>query len=123
MEMTSLSIDLPEPLKVFVEIEAQESGYATASDYVRALIRDAERRKSDEAVESLLFEGLKPHDRGTMNDAEWESYQQRHRAGRLDQLRQEIAASLDEAARGKEYSAEEVFQRLEARNREALNRP
>lgn len=117
MDMTSLNIDLPEPLKVFVELEAEESGYATASDYIRALIREAEHRKSEQAVEALLSEGLNPHDRGQMNDVEWESHKQEHRAQRLEQLRREVAAGLDDAAHGKEYSAEEVFRRLEARNR------
>ena len=122
MEMTSLNINLPESLKVFVEIEAEESGYATASDYIRALIREAEQRKSEQAVESLLLDGLHPNDRGNMSDAEWEAHKQQHRAQRLDALRWEIATGLDDAARGKVYSAEEAFQRLEARNQQALNR-
>jgi len=75
MEMTSLNITLPEPLKVLIEIESEEGGYATASDYNRALIREAEQRKSAEAVESLLLEGLDPNDCAAMSDAEWEATQ------------------------------------------------
>lgn len=122
MEMTSLSIDLPEPLKVFVELEAEESGYATASDYIRALIRDAEHRKSEQALEALLSDGLDPDARGAMNDAEWDSHKQQHRAQRLEELRREVAVGLDDAAKGKEISAEEVFRRLRARNKEASRR-
>lgn len=122
MEMTSLSIDLPEPLKVFVELEAEESGYATASDYIRALIRDAEHRKSEQALESLLSEGLHSTDREAMNDAEWESHKQRCRAQRLEELRRDVASALDDAAKGKEIPADEGIRRLKARNKEALKR-
>ena len=122
MEMTSLNIDLPEPLKVFVEAEAEESGYATASDYIRALIRDAEQRKSAEAVEALLLEGLDPNDRARMSDAEWEAHKQQYRAQRLAALRLEIAAGLDDLVNGRVHPAEEVFQRLEARNKKAMKR-
>lgn len=82
MEMTSLNIDLPEPLKVFVELQAEEGGYATASDYIRALIRDAEHQKTAQALEALLLNGLDRHDFGEMNDAQWESHQQQRRARR-----------------------------------------
>lgn len=122
MDTTSLNIDLPEPLKVFVEIEAQEGGYVTASDYIRALIREAEHRKSEQAVESLLLEGLGSTDRGTMNDIEWESHKQQYRAQRLEMLRTEIAGGLDDAARGAVLSSHDVFQRLAARNQQATSR-
>lgn len=122
MEMTSLSIDLPEPLKVFVELEAEESGCATASDYIRALIRDAEHRKSEHALDALLSEGLNRRDCGEMSDAEWESHKQHYRARRLEELRREIAVGLTDAALGNEVSADDAFRRLEARNQRALER-
>lgn len=122
MEMTSLNITLPEPLKVFIESEAEAAGYATASDYIRALIREAEQRKSAEAFESLLLEGLDPNDRAAMSDAEWEAHKQHHRDQRLEILRSEIAVGLDDSAHGRVHPAEEVFQRLEARNKQAMKR-
>lgn len=122
MEMTSLNIDLPEPLKVFVELEAEASGYATASDYIRALIRDAEHRKTEQALEALLSAGLNPRDNGEMNDADWESYKQQHRTRRLEELRREIALGRSDAALGREVSADEAFRRLEARYQAALDR-
>lgn len=121
MEMTSLNIDLPEPLKVFVEIEAEESGYETASDYIRALIRDAEQRKSERAIESLLLEDVHASDRGTLTDAEWASHLRQVRADRLERLRKEVAAGLDDAAHDRVHSADEVFRRLESRKQQALN--
>ena len=120
MEMASLNITRPEPLKVLIEIEAEERGYASVSDYICALIQEAEQRKSAEAVESLLLEGLDPNNRAAMSDAEWEAHKQKHRNERLTALREEIAAGLDDVAQGRVYSAEEVLRRLEARNKQAM---
>lgn len=122
MELTSLHITLPEPLKVFIEMEAEESGYATASDYIRELIREAEQRKSAEALEALLLDGLDPNEKLRMTGAEWESHKQRHRAERLEALRRQVAIGLDDLAHGRVHSEEEVFQELDALNREAMNR-
>jgi antitoxin ParD1/3/4 len=122
MEMTSLHITLPEPLKVFIEQEAEESGYANAGDYIRELIIEAEQRKSAEALEALLMEGLDVSQKARMSDAEWEAHKQQHRAERLEALRRDIARGLDDLAHGRVHSEEEVFQQLEALNREAMNR-
>jgi antitoxin ParD1/3/4 len=40
--MTSMEISLPEPLKLFVEEQVSKGGYGTASEYLGALIRDAQ---------------------------------------------------------------------------------
>lgn len=122
MEMTSLNITLPQELKVFIEQEAEESGYATAGEYIRELIFEAERRKSAEALEALLMEGLDVSQKARMSDAEWEAHKQQHRAARFDALRREVARGLDDLEHGRVHSEEEVFQQLETLNREAMNR-
>ena len=40
--MTTMNISLPEEMKVFVEAQMAQEGYASASEYLRALIRDAQ---------------------------------------------------------------------------------
>ena len=45
--MSTLSISLPEPMKIFVDAEAAAGGYNTTSDYVNALIREAQERKAN----------------------------------------------------------------------------
>ena len=42
--MTTLNISLPDPMKAFIEAQVQSGSYASASDYVRALVRDAQKR-------------------------------------------------------------------------------
>lgn len=122
MEMTSLNITLPQELKVFIEDEAEESGYASASDYIRELIFEAERRKSAEAPEALLMEGLDTSQKARMSGAEWEAHKEQHRAARLDALRREIARGLDDLVHGRVHTEEDVFEQLDVLNREAMNR-
>jgi antitoxin ParD1/3/4 len=56
--MQSMNISLPEPLKEFVDGQIASGRYSSASEYVRELIRDDEKRKAEERLESLLLEGL-----------------------------------------------------------------
>lgn len=58
MSMTSMNISLPEPLKKFVEDQVSKGGYSTVSEYLRELIRQAQRRKEREELEAKLMEGL-----------------------------------------------------------------
>ncbi len=63
--MNTLTISLPEDLRAWVENAAQESGYASAGDYVRELVRenranveDPERERKKAELIKLLDEGL-----------------------------------------------------------------
>jgi antitoxin ParD1/3/4 len=58
MATTSLNISLPEALKEFVLERVAEKAYSNPSDYVRALIREDQRRRAEEKLEQLLLEGL-----------------------------------------------------------------
>jgi antitoxin ParD1/3/4 len=58
MNMTSMNISLPEPMKVFVEEQVNKGGYSTASEYLRELIREAQRRTERQELEAKLLAGL-----------------------------------------------------------------
>jgi antitoxin ParD1/3/4 len=58
MEMTSLNVSLPKVLKDYVEQQVNESGFSTPSEYVRALIREDQKRRAQEKLEAMLAEGL-----------------------------------------------------------------
>jgi antitoxin ParD1/3/4 len=53
-----MNISLPDPLKDFVDGQIATGRYSSASEYVRELIREDERRKAQERLEVLLLEGL-----------------------------------------------------------------
>jgi len=43
--MTSMNITLPEPMKQFVDDQISTGSYGTASEYVRSLIREDQKRR------------------------------------------------------------------------------
>jgi antitoxin ParD1/3/4 len=56
--MQTMNISLPEPLKEFVDHQIAEGRYSSASEYIRELIRNDEKRRAEERLEALLLEGL-----------------------------------------------------------------
>jgi putative addiction module CopG family antidote len=55
MATTSLNISLPEALKEFVHQRVAEKAYSNPSDYVRALIREDQRRRAEEKSRTAPF--------------------------------------------------------------------
>ena len=56
-EMTSMNVSLPEALRHFVD-ERTAGRFGSASEYVRELIREDQKRASEEQLEALLIQGL-----------------------------------------------------------------
>jgi antitoxin ParD1/3/4 len=75
--MTTLNISLPEAMKEFVEAEVAAGGYSTASEYVRELLRDAQKRKEHARIEALLEEGLNSGEPTPMTQGDWDRLEKR----------------------------------------------
>jgi antitoxin ParD1/3/4 len=59
VDMATMNVSLPDPMKAWVEAQAETGRYANASDYVRDLIRkDQERNDKIAAMQRLVDEGL-----------------------------------------------------------------
>jgi antitoxin ParD1/3/4 len=58
MSNTTMNISLPETLRDFVDQRVAEGAFASASDYVRALIRDDRAKRAKASLEAKLLEGL-----------------------------------------------------------------
>ncbi len=56
--MLTMNISLPDPLKEFVDAQIASGRYSSVSEYIRALIREDEKRNAEERLEALLLEGL-----------------------------------------------------------------
>jgi antitoxin ParD1/3/4 len=56
--MTTMNISLPDEMKAFIEAEMAAEGCASASEYLRNLIRDAQKRQAKQELEAKLLEGL-----------------------------------------------------------------
>lgn len=56
--MTTLNISLPDSMRSFVESRMGRGGYSTASEYIRALIREDQKQEALQALEQKLLDGL-----------------------------------------------------------------
>jgi antitoxin ParD1/3/4 len=70
--MESMNISLPEPLKRFVDELIAAGRFSSASEYVRALIREDEKRRAQERLDALLLEGLEGED-SPLTSEDWAS--------------------------------------------------
>jgi antitoxin ParD1/3/4 len=55
----TMNISLPASMRAFVEDQVAVGGYSTASEYVRELIRQAQKTVEKQRLEALLIEGLR----------------------------------------------------------------
>lgn len=55
---TTMNISLPDTMKTFVEERLENNGYGSASEYVRDLIREDQKRREEEKLERLLLARL-----------------------------------------------------------------
>jgi antitoxin ParD1/3/4 len=60
--MTTLNISLPDAMKAYVEAQVQAGQYASASDYIRALVREDQKRRAEQELEAKLLAALDSHD-------------------------------------------------------------
>jgi antitoxin ParD1/3/4 len=74
--MTTMNISVPDEMKAFVESQMNQEGYASASEYLRALIREAQKRRATQELEAKLLEGLQSPV-SEMTDGDWSALRQR----------------------------------------------
>jgi len=72
-----MNISLPKALREFVEAQVANGDYGTASEYVRGLIRDAQKRQAQAELEAKLLEGLNSGPATPMTAQDWEDMRQR----------------------------------------------
>ncbi len=70
--MHTLSVSLPDELKEFVDEQVNSGCHASASEYVRALIVEDEKKAQDQ-LEAFLLEGIDSGDATEMSCQDWES--------------------------------------------------
>ena len=69
--MTTMNISLPEEMKAFIEAEMAQEGYASASEYLRSLIREAQKRRAKQELEAKFREALESGPATPMTKADW----------------------------------------------------
>ena len=71
--MTTMNISLPDEMKTFVEAQMTQEGYASASEYLRALIREAQKRRAKRDLEAKFREAIESGPATPMTREDWES--------------------------------------------------
>lgn len=56
--MATMTISLPDKMREFVETEVSTGEYGSASELFRELLRERQKQKAQENLETLLLEGL-----------------------------------------------------------------
>jgi len=56
--MAILNISLPDQMKEYIEERISQGGYSTTSEYFRDLVRDDQKRNTQERLEALLLQGI-----------------------------------------------------------------
>lgn len=78
--MATMNISLPDEMKAFVEEQAAQNGFGTVSEYVRAMIREAQERNAKrERLDALLLEGLDSGVGTPLTRSDWEHIRQEGR--------------------------------------------
>jgi antitoxin ParD1/3/4 len=70
--MTTLNISLPDAMRAFIDEEIARGEYSTASEYIRRLIRDDQKRVAEDRLERLLQEGLESGEPVEISDESWQ---------------------------------------------------
>jgi antitoxin ParD1/3/4 len=78
--MQTMNISLPDPMKHFVEDQVNAGGYSSASEYVRELVRAAQKRKAQEELEATLLAALQSEPE-TVTPKWWAALRQEIRTG------------------------------------------
>lgn len=74
--MTTMNISLPEEMKAFIEAQMGQEGYASASEYLRALIREAQKRQARKALDAKLLEAVESGPATPMTKDDWAALRQ-----------------------------------------------
>lgn len=78
--MTSLNVSLPESMREWIDEQVKTGGYGTASEFVREVIREAQKNKARQELEAKLLEGINSGPAIEVNKAYWDGLKERARA-------------------------------------------
>jgi antitoxin ParD1/3/4 len=75
--MTTMNISLLDEMRSFVEARMAQEGFASASEYVRSLIREAQTHQARQQLEAKFREALERGPATPMTRADWEDLERR----------------------------------------------
>ncbi len=69
--MITVKVSLPESLRSFIDEQVRKEGFSSTSEYIRNLLREAEKQHAQQAAENQVFEALQGKI-GDFSPEEWE---------------------------------------------------
>jgi antitoxin ParD1/3/4 len=70
---TTMNISLPDSMKAFVDEQVAKGGFGTASEYVRHVLREEQKRRLREQIDAKLLEALDSGEATPMTADDWVS--------------------------------------------------
>ncbi|MFN9168945.1 MAG: type II toxin-antitoxin system ParD family antitoxin, partial [Dolichospermum sp.] len=74
--MKSMNISLPDTMRAYVEQLVAQGGYSSVSEYFRELVRQDQKQRAKEQLQTMLLEGLNSGEATEMTAQEWEDIRQ-----------------------------------------------
>ncbi|WP_026099922.1 type II toxin-antitoxin system ParD family antitoxin [Fortiea contorta] len=74
--MKSINISLPDIMRAYVEEQVAQGGYSSVSEYFRELVRQDQKQRAKERLETMLLDGLNSGDTTEMTATDWEDIRQ-----------------------------------------------
>jgi antitoxin ParD1/3/4 len=71
-----MNISLPEEMKAFIEAQMAQEGYASASEYLRTLIREEQKRRAKQELEAKFREAVESGPATAMTKEDWVALRQ-----------------------------------------------
>ena len=69
--MTSINVSLPQSMREYIGRQVETGGYSTASEFIRYLVREDQKRNADQRLQAALLEGLDSGDPIEITDEWW----------------------------------------------------
>jgi len=74
-EMSTIPVELPDHLQTYVDESAEQAGFASASEYIVALVAAASEKQGE--IEHALIAGIKSGSAEPWTDDEWQAIRSR----------------------------------------------
>ncbi|GCL39811.1 putative addiction module antidote protein, CopG/Arc/MetJ family [Sphaerospermopsis reniformis] len=74
--MKSMNISLPDTMRDYIEEQVAQRGYSSVSEYFRELVRQDQKQKAKEQLQTLLLESLNSGNTTEMTAQDWEDIRQ-----------------------------------------------
>lgn len=73
---SSMNVSMPESMRSWIESVVAAESYGTASEYVRFLIREDQKRRAKEDVDARLLDALGGGPETELTPADWDEVRQ-----------------------------------------------